>query len=145
MYSNEMQFYPWYSTHTIPFVSSSNGWINLPSLGAFIPCSNKTGSYPYSFEHSVFGLCYAGKTNGYLVRFPHLTGSGFDYSLSTNDFEIYAEFGYGPTGSIQATQNNLPCPDPSSSLIYSYSGSTATVYTSSYFVGGTAPTLIIDP
>ena len=145
--SGEMQWYPWYSTHTIPFISSSTGWTNLPSLGAFIPCSNQTGSYPYSFNHSAYGLCYAGKTNGYSVRFPHLTGSGFDYSLSTNDFEIYAEYGYGITGSIQATQNIFPspCPDPSSSLIYSYSGSTATVHTSSYFVGGVAPIVIIDP
>jgi hypothetical protein len=145
--SGEMQWWPWYSTHTIPFVSSSNGWINLPSLGAFIPCSDVTGSYPYTVNHSVYGLIYAGKTNGYSVRFPHLTSSGFDYSLSTNDFEIYAEFGYGATGSNQATQNIFPppCPDPSSSLIYSYSASVATVYTSSYFIGGVAPTLIIDP
>jgi hypothetical protein len=141
----EMQYWPWYSTHTIPFVSSSNGWTNLPSLGAFIPCSNQTGSYPYSFNHTILGLCYAGKTNGYSIRFPHLTSSGFDYSLSTNDFEIYSEFGFGATGSLQATPGyNPPCPDPSSSLIYSYSASVATVYTSSYFVGGVSPILIID-
>jgi len=143
----EAQLYPWYSTHTIPFISSSNGWTNLPSLGAFIPCSNKTGSYPYEYLHGDLGLCYVGKLTGYSVRFPHLTSSGFDYSLSTNDFEIYTEFGYGATGSIQATQNIVPppCPDPSSSLIYTYSASVATVITSSYFIGGVAPTLIIDP
>jgi hypothetical protein len=143
----EAQYYTWYSTHTLPFISSSTGWVNLPSLGAFLPCSNKTGSYPYEYQHGQLGLCYVGKIYGYQVRFPHLTSSGFNYSLSTNDFEIYTEAGYGSTGSIQGTYNISPppCPDPLSSLIYRYSGSIATMYSSSYFFGGVAPTLVIDP
>jgi hypothetical protein len=145
--TGEMQYYSWYSTHTIPFISSSNGWVNLPSLGAFIPCSNKTGSYPIEFNHSTLGLCYAAKISGYSIRFPHLGGNGFNYSLSTNDFEIYAESGYGATGSQHSTQTYTPppCPDPLSSLIYRYSGSTATVITSSHFLNGTTPILVIDP
>ena len=143
----EASYYPWYSIHTIPFISSSMGWVNLPSLGTTALCSNKTGSYPIELNHGTLGLCYMGKITGYSVRFPHLTSSGFDYSLSTNDFEIYAEAGYGLTGSVHATENIFPapCSDPSSSLIYSYSGSTATVITSSHFWNGVAPTLIIAP
>lgn len=145
--NGEAQFYPWYGTHTIPFISSSNGWVNLPSLGAFIPCSDKTGSYPISYSHSHLGLCYAGTIQGLSVRFLNLTSSGFNYSLSTNDFEIYAESGYGSTGSLYATQNTtvIPCPDPSSSLIYSYIGGVATVHTSSHFWQGNNPILVIDP
>jgi hypothetical protein len=118
----------------------------LPSLGTFIPCSDKTGSYPIELNHSILGLVYLGKTTGYSVRFPSLTSS-FDYSLSTNDFEIYAEAGFGVTGSSYATTGSTPppCPDPLSALIYSYSASVATVYTSSHFWQGNNPTLIIDP
>jgi hypothetical protein len=143
----EAVYYPWYSTHTLPFISSSNGWVNLTSLGTTALCSDKTGSYPLELNHSSLGLCYAAKISGYSVRFPHLTSSGFNYSLSTNDFEIYAEAGYGLTGSVHATEGVQPAPcfDPSSSLIYRYSGSTATVITSSHFWNGVAPTLIIDP
>jgi len=144
--NGEASYYPWYGTNTIPFVSSSTGWVNLPSLGTFIPCSDKTGSYPIEFNHSILGLVYLGKTTGYSVRFPSLTSS-FDYSLSTNDFEIYAEAGFGVTGSSYATTGSTPppCPDPLSALIYSYTASVATVYTSSHFWQGNNPTLIIDP
>jgi hypothetical protein len=140
--------YYWYNVNTIPFISSSQsptGWVNLPSLGAVIPCN--TGSYSVKFSSQPFGLGYFGKTSGFSIRFPHLTNTGFDYSLSTNDFEIYAEAGFGITGSNNATQNVSPppCPDPSSSLIYSYSASVATVYTSSHFWQGNNPILIIDP
>jgi hypothetical protein len=50
------------------------------------------------------------------------------------------------TGSLNINLNQypIPCPDPSGSLIYSYIGGVATVYSASYFVGG-SPTLTIDP
>ena len=123
------------------------GWVNLPSLGTTALCSNKTGSYPIELNHGTLGLCYMGKITGYSVRFPHLTSSGFDYSLSTNDFEIYTLTNITNTGSWNNTPNSypLPCPDPLGSLIYRYSGSIATMYSSSYFFGGVAPTLVIDP
>ena len=95
---------------------------------------------------------YQGFTNSYYIRFPHLTSS-FNYafgpgnSYSTNDFEIYSFINPLITGSLFPPNNNYPppCPNPSSSLIYRYSGSIATMYSSSYFFGGVAPTLVIDP
>jgi hypothetical protein len=146
----EVSYYPWWSVNTIPFISSSNGWINLPNLGASLPCN--TGSYPIGFSNTIFGWSQAGAVASYSVRFPHLGGNGFDYSLSTNDFEIYAASGFGPTGSFNANSvfNNSPnpysfaCPPASQSLIYSYSASVATMFTSSQFWQGNTPTLIID-
>jgi hypothetical protein len=90
-------------------------------------------------------LYYGGTIAGYQVRFPNLTSS-FNYTTSTNDFEVYAFAGYGVTGSNNSTTNvyPLPCPDPSGSKIYSYIGGVGTVHTSSYFIGGN-PTLVIDP
>ena len=142
---NEFSYYGWYNTHTLPFLSSSQsstGWVNLPNLGTFIPCSDKTGSYSIAT-----GIVHAAKTVGYSVRFLHLTSSGFDYSLSTNDFEIYTEAGFGITGSSESTSNvqPSPCPDPLSALIYSYIGGVATVHTSSHFWQGNNPILVIDP
>jgi hypothetical protein len=144
--------YYWYSINTIPFISSSTsptGWTNLPSLGASLPCN--TSSYLKSSANNDGGAMYQGFTNSYNIRFPHLTSS-FNYafgpgnSYSTNDFEIYASTGFGLTGSLNYTNNMSPppCPDLSQSLIYRYSGSIVTVYSSSYFVGG-SPTLVIDP
>ena len=146
--------YFWYQSHTIPFISSSTsptGWTNLPSLGAFINCSNRTSSYPVPVYGMNEGLNYSGHTSQIQAVFPHLSSS-FNYafgpgnSYSTNDFEIYASTGFGLTGSLNYTNNMSPppCPDLSQSLIYRYSGSIATVYSSSYFVGG-SPTLVIDP
>ena len=149
------QKYHWYATHTVPFISSSlssTGWTNLSSLIASVPClPAATSSFIYPFDHPRGGS-YIGYTSGYQIRFPHLTSS-FNYafgpgnSYSTNDFEIYALTGkFGGTGSLNQTPNVFPhiCPDPSGSLIYRYSGSIATVYSSSYFAGG-SPTLVIDP
>jgi len=152
MYNNgEISSYPWWAVNTIPFISSSNGWVNLPNLAASLPCN--TGSYPIGVDNSIKGWTKAGTVASYAVRFPHLGGNGFNYSLSTNDFEIYSAAGFGPTGSFNANSvfNNSPnpysfaCPPASQSLIYSYSASVATMYTASQFWNGTTPTLIIDP
>jgi hypothetical protein len=138
------QSYPWYGTHTVPFISSSTGWVNLYSLQATLPCI--TSSFPIPKPGASSGIRYEGAMYGYQVRFPHLTSS-FNYSLSTNDFEIYALQNTTNTGSLNHTQgvSPLPCTDPSGSLIYSYIGGVATMYTSSYFFQGNTPTLIIDP
>lgn len=139
---------PFYAINTIPFISSSQsttGWVNLPSLGASLPCS--LSPYPYGDNNSGwYGGVYVGRYNSYQVRFLNLTSS-FNYSLSTNDFEIYSLSNSNFTGSIDETQNvwPLPCPDPSGSLIYSYIGGVATMYSSSYFWQGNAPVLVIDP
>jgi hypothetical protein len=141
------QSIPYYSINTIPFISSSQsttGWVNLPSLGASLSCSLLP--YPIATNGTAFGGSYYARFNSYQVRFPSLTGS-FDYSLSTNDFEIHALSNFGPTGSINETPNvsPLPCPDPKGALIYSYIGGVATVYTSSHFWQGNNPILVIDP
>jgi len=137
-----------YSTHTIPFISSSQsptGWVNLPLLGASLPCDFT--SYPGSSFFSADGIFIKGSTGFYQVRFPHLGGNGFDYSLSTNDFEIYSLSNNTTTGSYDETQYvyPLPCPDPLGALIYSYIGGVATMYSSSYFWQGNTPTLNIAP
>lgn len=125
---------PWYNIHTIPFISSSNGWVNLPSLGGPLPCdltpfSNRSGQYLYAW----YGV--------WQIRFPHMTGS-FDYSLSTNDFEVYALS--GPANPITGSRPSWSsC--PTGSLIYSYIGGVATMHSSSYFWQGNAPTLYIAP
>jgi hypothetical protein len=135
-----------YSITTMPFISSSQsptGWVNLSTLSSSIPCD--TTPYIQANNFPGLQLYRRGTIGGYQVRFPNLTSS-FNYTTSTNDFEIYAFAGFGITGSKNVTPNTfpLPCPDPSGSKIYSYIGGVGTVYTSSYFVGG-SPTLIIDP
>jgi hypothetical protein len=137
---------PWYSFTTIPFIQSTTsptGWVNLPTLGGSPPCN----LIPYSSSWGVFdnsGWFYRAFLSSYQVRFPNLTSS-FDYSLSTNDFEIYSYSGFGNTGSSNLSLfQTPPCPDPLGTKIYSYSASIATVHTASYFVGGN-PTLIINP
>jgi hypothetical protein len=125
---------PWYSVHTIPFISSSNGWTNLPSLGGPLPCDLT----PFSQRIQSYMLAFYGK---WQIRFPHLTGS-FNYSLSTNDFEVYALS--GPASPITGSTINVSsC--PTGSLIYSYIGGVATMYEPSYFANGTYPSLTIAP
>jgi hypothetical protein len=139
-------YFPWYSTATIPFIpspSSPTGWINLPSLSGSIPCNfNPYQSSTWFYDT---GWMYQGYIEGFRIRYPHLTSS-FNYSLSTNDFEIYSVTNLTNTGSLNINLNQypIPCPDPSGSLIYSYIGGVPTVYSASYFVGG-SPTLTIDP
>jgi len=136
----------YYSTHTFPFISSPSsptGWTNLTSLNGVIPC-NLTPYTPYAY-HTNSGIFFSAAAYGINTRFPHLTGS-FNYSISTNDFEIYSVTNLTATGSYNVTPNVAPppCPDPLSSLIYSYIGGVATVYSASYFVGG-SPILTINP
>jgi hypothetical protein len=140
------QTYSWYNTHTVPFISSSTGWVNLNSLKAVVPCV--TSSFPNPLQITPNGNSYGGMMYNYQIRFPNLTSS-FNYTTSTNNFEIYALAGYGPTGSSYVTPNvsPAPCPDVSSggSLIYRYSASIATMFSSSHFWNGVTPTLVINP
>ena len=135
--------FPWYSTFTMPFISSPSsptGWVNLTSLSSSLPCN--FNEYPIqapSFYDQ--GWAYKAGIFGIQVHFPTLTSS-FNYSLSTNDFELYSLTNVTSTGSIDRA---FTCPDISGSLIYSYIGGVATVYSASYFAGGVAPTLTIDP
>ena len=132
--------YPWYGIHTVPFISSSTGWVNLTSLQTAIPCI--TSSFPNPNNASPTYASYYGSTYGYQVRFPNLTSS-FNYSTSTNDFEIYSYVGSGSAGTFNNIPNS-PCPN-SPTKIYSYIGGVATMYTSSYFWNSTTPILVIDP
>jgi len=133
---------PWYGINTVPFISSSNGWVNLPSLGNSLPCDISMFPRKSNDFKGVTLNAYYGR---YQVVFPHLTSS-FNYSLSTNDFEIYALSGPAcpVTGSFVEFYNpSQVC--PTGSLIYSYIGGVATMHSSSYFWQGNAPTLYIAP
>jgi hypothetical protein len=140
--------YNWYANHTVPFISSSTGWVNLYSLQANIPClPNATGSFPEEWVQSPYNGSYSGFTFKYATRFPNLTGS-FNYSLSTNDFEIYSYVGYGATGSMNYDDNGVfpvPCNSPSASKIFSHIGGVSTIYTASQFWNGVTPVVVIDP
>ena len=136
------QTYPWYAVTTVPFVSSSTGWVNLYSLQTSLPCI--TSSYINTNSYAPYNLAYGAWTAAYEVRFPNLTGS-FDCTLSTNDFEIYSKLNMAVSGGLVPLIIPSPCPNPNQSKIYSYIGGVATVYTSSYFWNGANPTLLIDP
>jgi hypothetical protein len=74
--------------------------------------------------------------------------TGKKYYLNTyKNLELDSISNLTNTGSFDITPNQypLPCPESSGSLIYSYIGGVATVYSASYFAGGVAPTLTIDP
>ena len=142
--NQQSTYIPLYAVHTMPFISSSTsptGWTNLTSLFTKLPCNFTPYEHNYNgyLETGVWGRGYVSQ---YQVRFPHLTSSGFNYSLSTNDFEIYTITNQTSTGSLDWYYWPYAC--PTGSLIYRYSSSIATVYSASYFVGG-SPTLIIDP
>jgi hypothetical protein len=126
---------PWYSVNTIPFISSSNGWVNLPSLGQQLPCDLTPFSYRIQdYMQANYGV--------WQVRFPNLTSS-FDYSLSTNNFEIYSLSGPACPTTGSFIDWWVTC--PTGSLVYSYIGGVATVHTSSYFWQGNTPLLYIAP
>jgi hypothetical protein len=133
---------PWYSINTVPFISSSNGWVNLPSLGNYLPCD--ISMFPKK-SNDIKGVTLNAYYGYYQVVFPNLTSS-FDYSLSTNDFEIYSLTGPAcpVTGSFVEFYNpSYVC--PTGSLIYSYIGGVSTMHDSRYFWQGNAPTLYIAP
>ena len=127
---------PYYSWNTLPFISSSNGWVNLPTLGAN-PCPTLvSSSMPYEvptyWNNSVnLGYYNWGQEVGYLMRFPNLTSSAEWFQIYTT---VSSSNGYTPS-------LNIPTPGQ---MIYEYSASIGTVYSSSYFDNG-SPTIIIDP
>jgi hypothetical protein len=146
-FGSAINSYGWYNTVTVPFIpdlSNPGSWINLTNLSASLSCSTTPYSNPQIYGQDAY-LNYGGFISAYTARFPNLTSS-FNYSLSTNDFELYSKVGFGATGSINSTTNVWPppCPDPLQRKIFSYIGGVSTVHSASYFVGGT-PTLIIDP
>ena len=129
---------PYYSWNTLPFVSSSNGWINLPTLNAN-PCPTLVPStMPYDQYGSLIyggsGYLNFGNEAAYLIKFPNLTAS-------VDWFQIYT--GVTASNGTGVASGNIYSPTPGY-MIYEYSASIATVYSSSYFVNGT-PTLTIDP
>ena len=127
---------PYYSWNTLPFISSSNGWVNLPTLGAN-PCPTLvSSSMPYEtptyWNNSVnLGYYNWGQEGGYLMRFPNLTSSAEWFQIYTT---VSSSNGYTPS-------LNIPTPGQ---MIYEYSASIGTVYSSSYFDNG-APILTIEP
>ena len=111
----------YYSMNTLPFISSSNGWTNLPSLGG-TPCPD----YPISSSMPI--ICSA--NNSYYANegreffyFTKLTGSNLNPPYS--HIQIYTR--------MTSSNGSFFYPPQ---LIYEYSNSIATVYSSSYFNNG---------
>jgi hypothetical protein len=113
----------YYSMNTLPFISSSNGWTNLPSLGG-TPCPNYkiSSSMPYGTieanggrgyydwgQESIFNTIISGSN----LNPPYSNIKIYTKVTSSNGYEI---------GSFN--------------LIYEYSNSIATVHSSSYFHNG---------
>jgi hypothetical protein len=132
---------PIYSFKTLPFVSSSAGWVNLPTLEA-VPCPTLvSSSMPYinntPINNSSNGAYYTGDELYFVIYFPNLTGSSDWFQIYTN---VTSSNGMG----ISTYPYSAP-PPPSlnSHLIYEYTASVGTVYSSSYFVNG-SPTVTIN-
>ena len=117
----------YYSMNTLPFISSSNGWTNLPSLGG-TPCPDYpiSSSMPDPYE-GYNSLYWANTGYEYWYSFS-LTGSNLNPPYS--DIKIYT---YVTSSDGNYNFQNDP---PPSQLIYEYSNSIATVYSSSYFNNG---------
>jgi hypothetical protein len=124
---------PYYSWNTLPFISSSNGWANLTALNSN-PCPSLVSSSMPSSLNSPASSTGNGYTNYgyesyYLTRYPNIT-------QDPNWFQVYTKL---------TSSNSVLLPDLLPNLmIYEYSASIGTVYSSSYFVDG-SPILIIDP
>jgi hypothetical protein len=130
---SSMRTMPIYSFKTLPFVSSSAGWVNLPTLEA-VPCPTLvSSSMPYIINGYNQSAIYRGTESEFLIYFPNLTGSSEWFQIYTN---VTSSNGY-----IAATTFGPPPPIPSN-LIYEYTASVGTVYSSSYFVG--VPTVTIN-
>jgi hypothetical protein len=112
----------YYSMNTLPFISSSNGWTNLPSLGG-TPCPD----YPISssMPNTSFGLNALYYSNiGYEFWYNiSLTGSNLTPPYS--NIQIYTK--------VTSSDGSFFSPPQ---LIYEYSNSIATVHSSSYFNNG---------
>ena len=126
---------PYYSWNTLPFISSSNGWVNLPTLNAN-PCPSLVSSSMPFTELGATGWNNPGYGNygielSNIWNFPNLTASSDWFQLYTG---VTSSNGYSP---------NPYAPTPGN-MIYEYSASVGTVYSSSYFVNGT-PTVVIEP
>jgi hypothetical protein len=131
---------PIYSFKTLPFVSSSAGWVNLPTLEA-VPCptlvsssmpyiNNATGAWTLAY--------YQGTEMQYIFHFPNIL-------TDSNWFKLYTNVTSSNGLQIQPSEyTNPPTTAIQPHLIYEYSASIGTVYSSSYFVNG-APILTIDP
>ena len=125
-----------YSFNTLPFVLSSTGWVNLPSLEAS-PCPSVTSSMPIiattSPNYQNTGAWRYSRELGYTFYFPNIINS-------PNDFELYTVV----TSSNGSNLNPWICP-PQGYKIFEYSSSISTVYTSSYFLNGNTPPVTIVP
>jgi hypothetical protein len=111
----------YYSMNTLPFISSSNGWTNLPSLGG-TPCPDYPISSSMPAITPVNSLYYANEGREYFY-FTQLTGSNLNPPYS--HIKIFTQ--------ITSSDGSFFSPPQ---LIYEYSNSIATVYSSSYFVNG---------
>ena len=142
-YVNDFTFtrtMPIYSFKTLPFVSSSAGWVNLPSLEA-VPCPTLvSSSMPYliSSGNTSLGAYYQGIEMQYIFHFPNILTDPDWFKLYTN---------ITSSNGLQIQPNaytNPPTTAIQPHLIYEHSASIGTVYSPSYFVNG-APILTIDP
>jgi hypothetical protein len=127
---------PYYSWNTLPFVSSSNGWVNLPTLNAN-PCpSLVSSSMPYTANGYVtspgYGYTNYGFESSFFFKFPNLI-------QDSNWFQIYTGV-TSSNGFYVGPSQYSPTPGY---MIYEYSASIGTVYSSSYFVNG-APIVTIE-
>ena len=115
----------YYSMYTLPFLSSSAGWTNLPFLGG-TPCPdwNISSSMPLTQSGHSFGNGYA--YWGYESS-PQIIFSGSNLNPPYSNIKIYAQV----TSSNGNIINNYP-----GQLIYEYVNDVATVYSSSYFFNG---------
>jgi hypothetical protein len=111
----------YYSMNTLPFISSSNGWTNLPSLGG-TPCPDYPISSSMPNISSLNSIYYINEGREYFY-FTKFTGSNLNPPYS--HIQIYT----------QMTSSNGSFFSPPQ-LIYEYSNSIATVHSSSYFVNG---------
>jgi hypothetical protein len=111
----------YYSMNTLPFISSSNGWTNLPSLGG-TPCPNYPISSSMPSNNQAYNLYWSNSGFEYVYN---TVISGSNLNPPYSNIKIYT----------QVTSSNGDIL-PQSQLIYEYSNSIATVHSSSYFVNG---------
>jgi hypothetical protein len=111
----------YYSMNTLPFISSSNGWTNLPSLGG-TPCPDYPISSSMPTINLVNSLYYANEGREYFY-FTQLTGSNLNPPYS--HIKIFTQ--------MTSSDGSFFSPPQ---LIYEYSNSIATVHSSSYFNNG---------